>query len=372
MKFCLGIEIGGTKLQLALGRGEAAHFDGLWRTEVDPRQGAAGVRSKILIGAQELLDRHAIRRDQIAGVGIGFGGPVDADGGVTIVSHQVEGWERFPLVKWVEENLGFPCRLRNDADSAALAESRFGAGRGYDPVMYLTVGSGIGGGLVCGGKIFRGSGAGALEIGHLRPGNLPRHIPHAGNTVESVASGFAIAERARRAIADWQDTLTFVERQTGGRPVRDDSSPHRTLTDPAFQQRFGPAGERFAKLLELAEGDPAKVTTNLIARAAREGDRLSLELLSDATHAIGWAIAQAITLINPARVVIGGGVSLIGDEYFFAPVRRACRSQVFGPFADLAEIVPAGLGEEVVVHGAVAVAAGAFLAVPGNCENHRC
>src|SRR5579871_2823535 len=309
MKYCLGIEIGGTKLQLGLGRGVTGEFDGLWRTEVDPRQGSAGVRSKILTGVEALLSEHRIPRDQIAGVGIGFGGPVDADAGMTVVSQQVDGWERFPLVKWVEENLGFPCRLQSDADSAALAESRFGAGRGFDPVMYMTVGSGIGGGLICGGKIFRGSGAGALEIGHLRPGSLPRHIPQDGNTVESVASGFAIASRARRVITDWQDTLTFVEQQVGRSPS-DANSPHRTQTDPAFQQRFGSGGERFARLLELAGGDPSKITTNLVARAAKEGDRLSLELLSDATHAIGWAIAQAITLINPARIVIGGGVSL--------------------------------------------------------------
>ena len=79
-----------------------------------------------------------------------------------------------------------------------------------------------------------------------------------------------------------------------------------------------------------------------------------------AAEVIGWAIAQAITLINPARVVIGGGVSLLGDEMFLDPVRKACRKHVFGPFADVAEIIPAALGEEVVIYGAVAVAAGAF------------
>ena len=84
-------------------------------------------------------------------------------------------------------------------------------------------------------------------------------------------------------------------------------------------------------------------------------------MLADATHAIGWAIAQTITLVNPARIVVGGGVSLIGEELFFGPVRRACEQFVFPPFKGIAEIVPAELGEEVVVHGAVAVAAAEFL-----------
>src|SRR5690348_7651725 len=132
MKFCLGIEIGGTKLQLALGRGDSAQFHCLWRTDVDARQGAAGVRAKILTGMEALLEEAEISGDQIAGVGIAFGGPVDAEAGLTFLSHQVAGWERFPLVDWIEQNLGLPARLQNDADSAALAEARFGAGRGFD------------------------------------------------------------------------------------------------------------------------------------------------------------------------------------------------------------------------------------------------
>ena len=102
------------------------------------------------------------------------------------------------------------------------------------------------------------------------------------------------------------------------------------------------------------------MTARMIAQAAAQGDRLSRELLSDATETLGWAVAQAITLINPARIVIGGGVSLIGQEQFFEPVREACRAKVFGPFAGIAEIVPAALGEEVVIHGALALARSHF------------
>lgn len=355
-QYVIGIEIGGTKLQLAIGQGTSEQFHTFWRGQVEANSGAAAIRERIKLAIPEMLGQSGLSRDQIAGVGIAFGGPVDADRGVTMVSHQVDGWHDFPLRDWVRSDLGWPCTLQNDADSAALAESRYGAGRGFDPCMYMTIGSGIGGGLVIGGRIFRGSGAGALEIGHLRPGQLPKHLPLGGETVEAIGSGFGITQRAKLVIEDFHSTTNFLQSQFGSK------SPNSTSLDAEFQARLDPGRRRFATLLELAGGDPNRVTTALVGQAAVAGDALSLSLLADATHAIGWALAQAITLINPARIVVGGGVSLMGEELFFGPVRRACEQFVFPPFRGIAEIVPAQLGEEVVVHGAVAVAAAEFLA----------
>jgi glucokinase len=258
---------------------------------------------------------------------------VDTRRGQIVTSHQVEGWNDFPLVRWFHEKLGWPAVLHNDADTAAFAEACFGAGKGFDPILYVTVGSGIGGGLVCGGKIFRGSGAGAMEIGHLRPGRAPRHGSLQGMSVEAIASGFGIEERARRTIA--------ASGETGVREGR----------------QFA---DRSAALMKFANGNPHGITTRVISQAAATGDPFSRELLRDATDTLGWALAQAITLINPARIVIGGGVSLIGEDLFFMPVRAACKAEVFPPFVGIAEIVPAALGEEVVVHGAVALARAAF------------
>jgi len=266
----------------------------------------------------------------------------------------VAGWEDFPLVKWFDTTFGWPAVLHNDADTAAFAESCFGAGKGFDPVLYVTVGSGIGGGLVCGGQIFRGSGAGAMEIGHLRPGRAPRHVSLAGISVESIASGFGIEDRVRRTIAEWEEATVLVESRFA--PLEPATEPGGAGS-PSGVRRFP---ERFATLLKLANGDRDRITTRLVAQAAAEGDRLSRELLSDATDTLGWALAQAITLINPARIVIGGGVSLIGQAYFFEPLRQACKAEVFPPFAGIAEIVPAALGEEVVIHGALALARAAF------------
>ena len=356
MRWCLGIEIGGTKLQIGLGRGDGV-LRSLWREEIDPGAGAGRIQQQILAGIHELLRQAHVDRGQVAGIGIGFGGPVDTERGLVTTSHQVGGWEQFPLVQWARVNLDLPAMLHNDADTAALAEAKFGAGQGFDPVMYVTVGSGIGGDLVCGGDIYRGSGQGALEIGHLRPGQRPLHVAQAGATVESIASGFGIEERARRVIADWGRTSLFVESR-----FQSAASPEREAQ--VARGEFGFPSERFATLLKLAGNDPAQVTTRLIARAAEQGDGLSRDLLADATSTIGWALAQAITLLNPGRIVIGGGVSLIGQEQFFEPVRRACRAETFKPFANAAEIVPAALGEEVVVHGALALARAAFIDEP--------
>ncbi len=344
--YALGIEIGGTKLQIGLGSLRSETIDQLWRADIDAPRGAERIREQIAEGVRELLESRGLGRSDVAGIGIGFGGPVDADRGCTMTSHQVGGWDDFPLTQWVADTLALRAVLQNDADTAALAEAQYGAGRGFDPVFYITVGSGIGGGLILGGKIYRGGGRGAAEIGHLRPGHLPKHLPYPGTTVEQIASGFGITERARQAVADRAAAASFAAAHHGS-PAAD------AFTTPAPESPASP-------LMELAGDDPGQITTKLIATAAEAGDPYCRGLLNDATGTLGWAVAQVITLINPARIVIGGGVSLMGDALFFDPVRAAARRHVFGPFADAAEIVPAALGEEVVIHGALALARDTF------------
>jgi glucokinase len=113
---------------------------------------------------------------------------------------------------------------------------------------------------------------------------------------------------------------------------------------------------RDTPLKRLANGDPEKVTGEIVAQAAREGDEDAFGVIANARNAIAQAICQVIVLLCPRRVVIGGGVSLIGEELLFEPVRRLVARDVFSPFAGLTDIVPAALGEEVVVHGALALA----------------
>ena len=313
----LGIEIGGTKLQLAVGAGDGTPLVELRRADVRPEDQAGGILRQIETIGRELIERH-----RPTAIGIGFGGPVDAGEGRTITSHQVEGWNDFALAAWCRETFGLPAAISNDADAAGLAEALFGAGRGHRVIFYITVGSGIGGALIIDGRVYGGGSGIASEIGHLRPGLDPSD-PHA--TVESVASGFGIA--------------------AAGQCWLQSAAAH----DPAV-----------VDLLLRCEGRIELLSGRMVVDAATAGNAAAQGIFTHALQTLGWAIAQMITLVAPQIVVIGGGVPLAGEAMFFAPLRREVARFVFPPLAKSYTIVPASLGEEVVMHGALAVAARAL------------
>ncbi|HEY2156743.1 MAG TPA: ROK family protein [Isosphaeraceae bacterium] len=313
----LGVEFGGTKLQLGLGAGDGRLL-ALERRSVRPERGATGIREQFVEAAKAVLGRVGGDASQVGAVGIGFGGPIDSARGVVTVSNQVEGWTGFPIVAWMREVLGVrQVVLANDADTAALGEARFGAGVGCNPVLYVTIGSGVGGGLVVDGAIYRGSGRGAIEIGHLAVDcTCQGDNPSAIATLESKASGWSIARRARELL--------------------DLGAP--------------------SPLVRLCDGKPSRISAELIARAATEGDGVARMILGEAQGAMGQALGHAINLLAPQRIILGGGVSLIGEQDWFGPIRRATERWVFPPFRGSYDILPAGLGEDVVVHGGLALA----------------
>jgi glucokinase len=315
----LGIEIGGTKLQLGFGPGDGT-LAGLWRGTINVAEGPEGIRRQITGAVPELLGRTGLDRAQVKGVGIGFGGPVNDATHTVIKSHQIEGWDNFPLASWIEELVGWPAVLGNDADVAGLAEALFGAGKGFSPIFYITIGSGIGGGLIINGEIYRGCGRGAAEIGHLQMSGQDWLSGgfHDGVTLESLASGWAIEGIARARAA---------------------------------------AGGGESRLLrKLVGGEVDRITAREVAEAARGGDQGALLTLEEAQIYLAKAIRQVIALLCPRRIVIGGGVSLMGEQLLFEPLRQLVADRVFKPFAKCYDIVPAALGEEVVVHGALALA----------------
>ncbi len=288
----LGIEIGGTKLQLGVGRGDGELL-ALWRAPA--KVDGDGIRQQIVDALPELLAKANLQCGDLRGVGVGFGGPTDDATQSVVKSHHIAGWHGFPLAAWLGELTGLPTVICNDADVAGLAEAQFGAGRGLSPIFYITVGTGIGGGLIIDGQIYRGVGKGACEIGHLLvpdPANPTEWV-----ILEAVAAGWGIEARA---------------------------------------------------------GSGA--TARAIGVAATRGDPAALRLIDEAMSALALAIRQMITLLCPRRVVIGGGVSLMGEELFFAPLRRKVQERRFEAFAGLTDIVPAALGEEVVIYGALALA----------------
>ena len=311
MTTCLGIEIGGTKLQLGVGDRQSRELAEIVRLEVDAAAGANGIVAAIEEQGRALLVKH-----DIASIGVGFGGPVDIKTGVVTKSHQIAGWDQFPLGDRLSKAFdGLQVHIDNDCNVAALGEARLGAGQGSSRVFYVTVGTGIGGGFVIDGRVDGNQRPAISEIGHMRPGLESRSIEQ---TVENAASGWGIERYARRLLDD--KSISGKER-----------------------------------LLELCAGDPNQLTGKSIGIAVTESDPLSLSVLDHATQHLGWAIAQVATLLAPEVVVIGGGVSLIGEP-FFSRVREQVDQYVFSPLRDSFTIVPARLGEEVVVHGALLLA----------------
>jgi glucokinase len=322
----LGIEIGGTKLQLGAARDDEG-LSVLERRDVEPARGAPAILDQIRDAYRSLLDRMSLSPGQLRGVGVGFGGPVDVARGRIQTSYQVPGWTGFPLGEWIAENLGAAAvAVQNDADTAGLAESRLGAGVGCSPLLYLTIGSGIGGALILDGQIYRGAGLGAVEIGHIEVLDRSRTIPQVVQ-LEEIASGFGIANDARKEA---------IEQLSQGR--------------------------RDWIVLREAQEDPRRITAEIVARAAIDGDERAEAILGRARQAVAFALRQAIALLAPRRIILGGGVSLIGERHWFEPIRELVAAEVFPPFRGSYEIVPAALGEEVVVHGALALARDAALA----------
>jgi len=302
----IGIEIGGTKLQVGVGTTDANLFS-VVRQTVNPSEGGGGIRRALGLMVRQVVGESDCTLQDIARIGIGFGGPLDTQRGVTLKSFQIEGWDEFPLKSWAAEQWGRPVRVQNDAGAAGLAEALRGAGRGCSRVFYLTVGSGIGGGWIVDGAIDDGQGLGAAEVGHLW---LPS--PGGGEPVEleQFCSGWAIGRRAR-AVAAAEATA----------------------------------------MLGMA-GAIDRIDAKIVYAAAENGDRVALHLLDETCQVLGMAISTVIALLHPESVILGGGVSLMGP-LFWERLRAQVQRWSMPLFAPSVEVVPAALGESVVVLGAL-------------------
>jgi glucokinase len=260
----LGVEIGGTKLQVAV-CDRRGHIVQLVRVAVTRRDGARGILKQLEIVIPPLLAAH-----KVMAIGVGFGGPVDSARGRIVRSFHIKGWDGFSLRSWFVKRFKLPTVIENDTNAAALAEALIGAGRGKRVVLYSNVGTGIGGGLVVDGIIHNGR-FGATEIGHMR-----FFVRGRWRILEELSSGLSI-ERGKTTLAE-------------------------------------------------------------------------------SAKYYGAALANAVTLLNPDIVVVGGGVARAGEK-FLKPAREMARSLVFEPYRRKLRVVPAKLGDTVVAVGAALLAA---------------
>ncbi len=306
----LGLDVGNTRLTAAV----VSRDGGIVAQESVPAPGnACEAIEALVVMARDLISAH-----EVAGVGIGFGGPVDVQHGRIRTSFLSGGWDDVALGEHLARRLGRPAFLLNDADAGGLAEALFGAGAGLESVLYVNVGTGIGGAVVLDGRVRTGATGCAGEIGHFTvvPDGPACECGKRG-CAQALSSGTAIARRARELTA---------ERRADGR-----------LPDTA-----------------LADMPEARITGRLVGHAAKEGDALARAVIEEAGEMLGIAVANAALLLDPAIIVVGGGVAELGD-LFLLPLRSRYQRAVLPPLRQT-PIRPAQLGYQAGVIGAAAAA----------------
>jgi len=297
----IGIEIGGTKLQLVRGD-ENGSIQLRRRLTVAREAGAEGIRKQIAQAIPELLDGSPVEA-----VGVGFGGPVDWRTGKICCSHHIEGWSDFDLAGWLRAQTGVHVFADNDANVAALGEAQCGAGVGHDPVFYVTLGSGVGGGLVSAGKIYHGTAPGESELGHVR-------LDRGGTTVESRCSGWAVDARIRE----------LKVKEPGG-----------VLASLIGEERGGEARH--------------------LASAIKQGDATANQVLRELAEDLAFGLSHVVHLFHPQVIVIGGGLAAVGEP-LRTGVEKALRRFTMEAFAPSPDIRLTALGEDAVPTGALRLA----------------
>jgi glucokinase len=266
------IDLGGTKLRSIVvdGSGRVLGDDiSFSRAE----EGLGVVLERIEESLDAALGKAGVKRERLAGLGIASPGAVDVARGIVPNAPQLPGWQDVPLGRLLGERFGLPTLLENDASAAALGEHRFGAGRGSRNMLYITVSTGVGGGIIIDGGLYRGKSGAAGEMGHVVIDmNGPPCRCGARGCLESLASGTAIAKRGEELA------------ESGDSPI-------------------------LARLRE----EEGQVTAEMMERATRMGDAASREAFRQAGHYFGVALAGFVNIFDPEAIVIGGGVAKAGD-----------------------------------------------------------
>ena len=308
----IAVDLGGTNLRVALVGGD----------------GSVAARQSVRTpdgGPEAIIDRMAA---MIAGiedatgesglpVGAAIPGPLDPATGIVAYTPNLPGWRRFPLGDRLRERLGRPVRLVNDGSSAAVGEARFGVARGCPDLVYLALGTGVGGGIVSGGRLIEGATGLAGELGHVTVAlDGGRCTCGSIGCLETFAAGWAITRDAR-----------LVAGTAEGRRLR-----------------------------ELAGDNP--VTPPLVAAAAAGGDPAALRLLARSGRALGAAMGVFVNIFNPRLIVVGGGIATLGEP-LLGPAREAVADHCFPLAREEVRIERSVLGDDTALLGAAALALGA-------------
>lgn len=310
----LTVDIGGTTIRLAFVTTEGE----ILAREHCPTVAAEGpgpVIDRILSAINQLLQLHKVSPSQLHSISVAAAGTIDTDNGIVTMSPSLPGWINIPLKGTIEATYRANIFMLNDASAAALGEHRFGAGRGSANLVYITVSTGIGGGIIVDNNLYSGTSGSAGEIGHMTI-DVNGEVCNCGSIgcLETLASGTTVARETIRRIKN---------------------------------------GER-SSLAETGDGTE-NITAEKVGQAAREGDALALAVISRAAYYLGIGLANMVNIVNPDIIIVGGGLSKLGD-LLLEPAREVVREKAFQLPAWAVRIVPSQLGDDAGVLGAAVYA----------------
>lgn len=304
----IGIDVGGTNVKLALvnDKGNILYSNSV------PTRAEMGYEYTVNNIKQAIKDLMAeTKASNIEGIGFDFPGQIDYKNGIVRLAPNIPGWVNIPIVQIIEDEFKIPTRIDNDVHCAALGELNFGAGKGCENFICMTVGTGIGSGIVINGKLVRGASNAAGELGHIK---LQMHDgPLCGcgdyGCMEAFASGPSIVAMAKEYLLSGKSTR-FQEMANGG-----------------------------------------EITPYIVAQAALEGDPVAKRIFTQMCEYIGFGLASVVNLLNPERIIIGGGVADAGD-ILLDPIRETIKKRAMVVAGSAVEVVPAELGNTAGVIGA--------------------
>ncbi len=316
-QYIVGVDLGGTNIVVGAMPEDGSAQLAVREESTHSERGAEAVVDKIvamIAGViSDVIQSQGAHPQDFLGVGVGAPGPLDRENGIVIVAPNL-GWKNFPLRDEIADRIRLPATLDNDANCATVGEWWQGAAKGGRNVVGLTIGTGIGGGIILDGKLYHGSSDVAGEIGHTTIDQAGRYC-RCGNygCLEAYASGPAIAQRAREALE--RDEISALRKMVGG--------------------------------------DLDTLTAATVYNAAHDGDALALEVVRDTAKFLATGVANLLNLINPDVVVIAGGVTKAGD-HLFEPLRAEVKRRAFRPAVAACRIVPGSLPGTAGMVGAVA------------------
>ena len=313
-KFAVGIDLGGTYTKLALvdTKGRVSHRAKLSTAAYGTR---ADLVAAIVAEVRAVLEKSRLSPKNILGVGIGVPGIVDFKRGRVYNLTNVPGWKDTPLKRMLEAKLNVPVLVDNDVNLMALGEWRFGAGRGAENLVCITLGTGVGGGIIIDGNLYRGSAFSAGEVGHmpLKEKGLPCGCGSYG----------------------------CLERYVGNRYIVDELKGRIRHGSPTI-------------IKKLVNNDLSALTPEIISKAALKGDRLSIDFWSTVGERIGVTLAGIVNLLNPDRIIIGGGVADAGEP-LFRSIRKTVGERALPVPGKAVKILKAKLGNDAGIIGAAAL-----------------